>query len=314
MNRRHHATAGLRHTASAFVATLLSTQRITPAGRRRGARARAGAGGAGFRATAGQSVGVIVPGPHALGHAHHFRLYSVADDCEPRCLGGIAHVTLCVRRCNYIDDYSGERIPRHGLELPVRPGAGGQRSRSTARSACRSRCPRTRHRPAADRHGHRHRAVSRLRRSGSTAVTRTGRAGSACSTAPMSGLELLYMNDERDDFGEYYDRATFQAFKALSPRPHWADPIAMDYAIEERADEVRDMLAGETLPGVRRRQGRHPRDARPGLRRPGRLDRCVARAQGASCAPSGAGSSWCTEGGVGARHARQIAGMGRSCA
>ena len=62
----------------------------------------------------------------------------------------------------------------------------------------------------------------------------------------MSGLELLYMNDERDDFGDYYDRATFQAFKALSPRPHWADPIAMDYAIEERAAEVREMLAGES--------------------------------------------------------------------
>ena len=29
---------------------------------------------------------------------------------------------------------------------------------------------------------------------------------------------------------------------ALSPRPSWSDPIAWDYAIEERADEIADML------------------------------------------------------------------------
>ncbi len=38
-----------------------------------------------------------------------------------------------------------------------------------------------------------------------------------------SGLEMLYMNDERDDFAQYYDEETFEAFKALSPRPGWAD-------------------------------------------------------------------------------------------
>ena len=33
-----------------------------------------------------------------------------------------------------------------------------------------------------------------------------------------SGRELLYMNDEVDDFTQYYDEETFEAFKALSPR------------------------------------------------------------------------------------------------
>ena len=53
------------------------------------------------------------------------------------------------------------------------------------------------------------------------------------------------MNEERNDFSNYYDRDTFRAFQALSPRPHWADPIAMDYAIEERAAEIREMLSEE---------------------------------------------------------------------
>jgi ferredoxin--NADP+ reductase len=61
----------------------------------------------------------------------------------------------------------------------------------------------------------------------------------------QTGLELLYMNDKRDDFANYYDEDTFEAFKALSPRPKWADPIAWDYAIEDRVEEIQDMLSDE---------------------------------------------------------------------
>ena len=57
-----------------------------------------------------------------------------------------------------------------------------------------------------------------------------------------SGLELLYMNDERDDFSQYYDEDTFQAFKALSPRPAWAAPIDWDGALSERGAKLWDLL------------------------------------------------------------------------
>jgi ferredoxin--NADP+ reductase len=60
-----------------------------------------------------------------------------------------------------------------------------------------------------------------------------------------SGLELLYMNNQRDDFTNYLDEETFEAFKALSPRPNWADPIAWDLAIEDRADEILNLLSDE---------------------------------------------------------------------
>ena len=101
-----------------FVATLLATQRITPAGSVEVRELRLELAAPDFRATAGQSVGVIVPGPHALGHAHHFRLYSLAADCEPDA-SGIAHVTLCVRRCNYVDEYSGEEYRGVASNYPV---------------------------------------------------------------------------------------------------------------------------------------------------------------------------------------------------
>jgi ferredoxin--NADP+ reductase len=60
-----------------------------------------------------------------------------------------------------------------------------------------------------------------------------------------SGIELLYMNSKRDDFARYYDEDTFEAIKALSPRPNWADPIAWDYAIEQRGEEILSMLSDD---------------------------------------------------------------------
>jgi len=51
------------------------------------------------------------------------------------------------------------------------------------------------------------------------------------------------MNNKRDDFARYYDEETFEAIKALSPRPNWADPIAWDFALEQRAEEIWNMLS-----------------------------------------------------------------------
>ncbi|MFT7289466.1 MAG: ferredoxin--NADP+ reductase, partial [Halieaceae bacterium] len=59
-----------------------------------------------------------------------------------------------------------------------------------------------------------------------------------------SGLELLYRNEQKDDFTQYYHQETFAAFEALSPRPQWSDPIAIETALAERAEELRDILNG----------------------------------------------------------------------
>ena len=57
----------------------------------------------------GQSIGLIAPGDPQLGGKEHFRLYSVADLPE-RSEGGLPRIRICVRRCNYIDQYSGEEF------------------------------------------------------------------------------------------------------------------------------------------------------------------------------------------------------------
>lgn len=56
---------------------------------------------------AGQSVAVLVAGPHDFGQQHHVRLYTIARTPAE---AGPGRFSLCVRRCAIIDPYSGERF------------------------------------------------------------------------------------------------------------------------------------------------------------------------------------------------------------
>lgn len=228
-------------TGTTYNARVLSSQRITPASSREEVREIVlEVERDHFDYRPGQSIGVIVSGDHPQGHKHHFRLYSVADTAAAA-NGGKPHVTLCVKRCNYIDEYSGERyegissnylcdrrpgdsITINGpfgipFEVPedrntdlllIGMGTGIAPFRALIKHI---------YQDVKDWQG-------RVR----------------LFYGAQSGLEMLYMNEEKDDFSQYYDRATFEAFKALSPRPNWADPIAMDYALEQRSEEILSML------------------------------------------------------------------------
>jgi ferredoxin--NADP+ reductase len=57
-----------------------------------------------------------------------------------------------------------------------------------------------------------------------------------------TGLDLLYQNDENDDLVNYYDQETFEAFQALSPRPHADEPVDMLSTLQQRAREVWEMI------------------------------------------------------------------------
>jgi ferredoxin--NADP+ reductase len=188
----------------------------------------------------GQSIGVVAPGSPEFGHDHHFRLYTVADLPEQG-EAGRPRIRICVRRCFYLDEYSGERRAgiasnflcdlRRGdlfsttgpFELPfqvpdeldanlvlIGSGTGIAPFRAFVK--------------------HIYRNVPEW----------MGRIW--LFYGARSGLEMLYMNDERDDFAQYYDRETFEAFKALSPRPSWGEPIAWESALEGRGAELWEML------------------------------------------------------------------------
>jgi ferredoxin--NADP+ reductase len=162
-------------------------------------------------------------------------------DLPERGEGGLPRIKIAVRRCSYVDKYSGEEYPGvasnylcdrvagdtitmsgpYGLafEVPeemdanlilIGTGTGIAPFRAFVK--------------------HLHQNVPKWK---GTITLFYG---------AQSGLELLYMNDERDDFSQYYDEDTFQAFKALSPRPAWAAPIDWDTALSERGAELWRLL------------------------------------------------------------------------
>ncbi len=196
-----------------------------------------------FHFDIGQSIGVLVEGPKEFGGSVHHRLYTVADT-PPADSKAKPEVTIVVRRCNYIDDYSGEeyegvssnylcdRRPGDklsitgpfGLAFPVPENKKANLlliGLGTGIAPFRAFLK------------HIYQEVGDWQ--GKVRLLHGAR----------SGLELLYMNDKRDDFALYYDEDTFEAIQALSPRPNWADPIAWDYAIEDRSEEILGMLEDE---------------------------------------------------------------------
>lgn len=224
-----------------FEATVISSERMTPASADAEVRELVlEVDGADFNYAVGQSIGVITPGPHELGHDFHFRLYSVADT-PGVAEDGKRRITIAVRRVSYIDDYSGERFDgissNYLCDLQV-----GDRVQITGPYGYAFEVP-------ADKDAN----LILIGAGTGIAPFRafvkhiyqdvgdwTGKV--RLFYGAQTGLELVYMNEHRDDFALYYDEDTFEAFSALSPRPNWADPIAWDYCLEERSDEILEML------------------------------------------------------------------------
>ncbi|HXV75200.1 MAG TPA: hypothetical protein VD788_02705 [Candidatus Polarisedimenticolaceae bacterium] len=189
----------------------------------------------------GQSIGVLAPASPAFGQRFHFRLYSIAD-LPATGAGGLPRIKIAVRRCDYIDEYSGERYPgvASNYLCDLRPGNTLTISGPYG--------------PAFEVPAE-HDANLILIGSGTGIAPFRAFVKAIYHDVPdwtgriwlfygaRSGLELFYMNRRRDDFAQYYDKETFEAFRALSPRPNWADPIAWDRAIAERGIELWEMFS-----------------------------------------------------------------------
>jgi ferredoxin--NADP+ reductase len=196
-----------------------------------------------FNFEIGQSVGVLASGPAEFGGSTHHRLYTIADTPLPE-KQGKPEITIVVRRCDYIDDYSGEKYKGIGSNYICDRRSGDQLT-ITGPFGMPFNVP-------TDNNANLlliglGTGIAPFRALVKHIYRDAGGWNGKVRLlyGAHSGLELVYMNDKRDDFARYYDEETFEAFKALSPRPNWADPIAWDYAIERRAEEIEAMLSDE---------------------------------------------------------------------
>ncbi len=227
--------------AERFAATVLSSTRITADDADAEIREMVlEVDRADFDYQPGQSIGLMVPGPHEMGQDYHFRLYSVAD--TPSKSGdGKPRVTIAVRRCAYIDDFSGERYDGVASNY-LCDRSEGDEIEITGPYGYAFEVPEDRD-------------ANLILIGAGTGIAPfrafikhvykdigdwTGKV--RLFYGALTGLELVYMNEHRNDFTQYYDEETFEAFQAVSPKPNWADPIAWDYALEERSSEILEML------------------------------------------------------------------------
>jgi ferredoxin--NADP+ reductase len=203
----------------------------------------------------GQSVGVIVDGPFdadalnrldsrelALQHPHHFRLYTIADTPD-RSNPARPKIKLCVRRCHYIDDYSGESYPGIASnylcdlgsgELVTVNGPFGQPwelpdDRSTELLLIGMGT-----------------GIAPFRALVRHIYEELGgwQGKIFLLNLARSGPDLLYMNDTLDEFARYRQLATFTVASAVSPRPRWGDPADLAEVLQNNGQELLAVLKG----------------------------------------------------------------------
>jgi ferredoxin--NADP+ reductase len=189
-----------------------------------------------FHFIEGQSVGVLVPGPHQFGNEYHMRLYSIASSRQGE-NQDMLEISLCVRRCFYIDEVSGERYPgvASNYLCDARPGDTvnltgpyGRHFMAPRDNTCNMLMIGIGTGIAPFRAFMKYIYGERKQWKGQVRLFYGAR----------TGMDLLYMNDKNGDLTNYYDEETFQAFKALSPRPHTDEPEQVEKTIEEHAQEV----------------------------------------------------------------------------
>ncbi len=188
----------------------------------------------------GQSVGVLVPGPHEFGNQHYLRLYSIASPSHGE-NGSADSFSLCVRRCFYIDPVSGERYPGKASHYlcDARPGVAVDFTGPYGHAFAPPRDP----------------SANLLMIGAGTGIApfrafvkhiyeeRGGWQGKVrLFYGARSGAEMLYMNDLRKDISLYYTKDTFQAFEAISPRPHFDVPPELERPLYEHAAEIWKMV------------------------------------------------------------------------
>lgn len=189
-----------------------------------------------FNFLEGQSIGVLAPPGGDFGNEYHLRLYSIASSRTGE-NGNLAEISICVRRCFYIDEVSGERHPgvasnylcdrKPGEEIKI-TGPYGRQFQAPKDATCNLLMIGVGTGIAPFRAFMKHIYEERKEWKGKVRLFYGAR----------TGMDLLYMNDLKNDLALYYDEHTFKAFEALSRRPHFDEEPDIERRMMDNALEV----------------------------------------------------------------------------
>lgn len=223
-----------------YQATVVKSERITDEGTDEVRHIVVNVADSTFHYIEGQSVGVLVPGPHEFGNPYHMRLYSIASSRQGE-EQNMAEISICVRRCFYIDEVSGERYPgiASNYLCDRKPGDKIQLTGPYGRHFM----------PPRDK------TANLLMIGVGTGIApfrafmkhiyeerREWQGKVRLFYGAKTGMDLLYMNDKNKDLANYYDKETFKAFESLSPRPHVDEPEDVGGSLRENKGEVWDLI------------------------------------------------------------------------
>ena len=188
-----------------------------------------------FSYQVGQSVGVLVPGPHEFGQKQYLRLYSIAGDQTAD--DGKPVISLCVKRCFYIDEFSGQRYDGKASNYlcDLKEGA-----TLTLVGPYNLAFTLPKEKDANLLMIGLGTGIAPFRAFIKHIYSELGgwEGDVRLYHGAQNGVELAYMNDQNADLKYYYDEETFKAFQALSPRAHADVPVDLQGAMAQNADEV----------------------------------------------------------------------------
>lgn len=189
-----------------------------------------------FRFVEGQTVGVLVPGPHAFGNPFHHRRYSIAG-ARPASGDQTSELELLVRRCFSVDEVSGESHPGIASNH-LCDARSGQEIQLTGPYRSPFRIP-------ADPSSNllmigTGTGVAPFRGFVQRIYNQIGNWEGQVRLfyGARTGMELYYMNDINADLANYYDQETFRAFQALSLRPLSQPEQALEASLAEHSTEA----------------------------------------------------------------------------
>lgn len=194
-----------------------------------------------FRYREGQSIGVVVPGPHAFGNKYHMRRYSIANDRSHFDAAGV-EFSILVRRCFYIDPLNGERYPgiasNYLCDAPVGKSisvTGPYKSPFIIPTNNQSN-------------------LVMIGVGTGIAPFRAfiqhlyGEQGGWSGQVRLfygarTGMDMLYMNDHNSDLKEYFQEETFMAYNALANRPLMSATEALQQSLDSHVEEALSLIS-----------------------------------------------------------------------